>query len=163
MEEKIKHNTAVININDEYLPSFFRLNKTEDRLAFDKLTQSNSLVNVYDDMAGQLRELIKSYNPSIKIKPEEYPALIDKHLNGCNIREYGVWVYYPWNKNLIHILDEEEFIEIRTNRNRYKITREEQKLLSQKKNRNSWIVCRTIHCTYYCNGKNLWRNQACRF
>src|SRR5205814_1258580 len=71
--------------------------------------------------------------PAVKIKPDEYPALINSYLAGQHINEYGVWVYYPWSKRLVHLLNEEEFIEVRTNRNQYKITLEEQKLLRQKK------------------------------
>ena len=47
--------------------------------------------------------------------------------------EYGVWVYYPWAQKLVHILDEEEFAIVRTNRNKYKITEQEQQTLATKK------------------------------
>ena len=43
---------------------------------------------------------------------------------------YGVWVHYPWSRRLVHILDEAEFALVRTDRNRNKITREEQEKLS---------------------------------
>jgi hypothetical protein len=39
-------------------------------------------------------------------------------------------VYFPWLNQLVHLLPELEFIEVRTDRNRNKITREEQRLLS---------------------------------
>jgi tRNA A37 threonylcarbamoyladenosine dehydratase len=42
-------------------------------------------------------------------------------------------VYYPWADRVVHILDEKEFIELRTSRNLYKITREERDLLARKK------------------------------
>jgi site-specific DNA-adenine methylase len=35
---------------------------------------------------------------------------------------YGSWVYYPWNSTAIRILEKTEFIELRTARNRNKIT-----------------------------------------
>lgn len=121
------------SINNIYQPIFFRLNKPKDKEKYQLLLQSGSPINVYDEIKGQLSELIKSLNPTIKINQEEYPGLIEKHLNGISISEYGIWVFYPWNKNLVHLLDEEEFIEVRTNRNRYKITNEEQNLLRTKK------------------------------
>src|SRR5260370_18562096 len=46
---------------------------------------------------------------------------------------YGVWVYYPWSGWLVHLLDEREFIELRTTRNLYKITAAEREVLAQKK------------------------------
>ncbi|HRF79656.1 MAG TPA: hypothetical protein PL070_06180, partial [Flavobacteriales bacterium] len=46
---------------------------------------------------------------------------------------YGVWVFYPWADRLVHLLDEPEFALVRTDRNRNKITREEQAELATKK------------------------------
>lgn len=120
-------------MNEAHKPQLFRLKLENDKNAFDQLIAANPTLQVYDEIDGQLRELIKSLHPSIKIKDDEYPALIEKHLNGQSLREYGVWVYYPWANRVVHLLDEEEFVEVRTNRNRYKITKQEQGLLKQKK------------------------------
>lgn len=116
-----------------YTPTFFRLNIEADRQALDALLAGGKVAVIHDEIKGQLQELIKSQNPSIKIKADEYEAHIATHLNGVDINEYGVWVYYPWSRNLVHLLDENEFVEVRTNRNQYKITRQEQELLKQKK------------------------------
>ncbi|WP_439555495.1 ThiF family adenylyltransferase, partial [Dyadobacter sp.] len=56
-----------------------------------------------------------------------------KHLGGRNYADYGVWVYYPWSRRLVHLLDCEAFYKVRTNRNNCKITIEEQQVLSSKK------------------------------
>ncbi|MGB1031398.1 MAG: ThiF family adenylyltransferase, partial [Flavobacteriales bacterium] len=53
-------------------------------------------------------------------------------MKGVEPADYGVWVYYPWLRKLVHLLDEKEFVECRTNRNKYKITAEEQEVLSKK-------------------------------
>jgi hypothetical protein len=119
-------------MNDAYKPEFYRLNNTEETARFDDLV-SEKKPAIYDEIDGQLRELIKSLNPSVKLKAHDYPELIAKHINGQEIKVYGVWVYYPWTNRIVHLLDEEEFIEVRTNRNRYKITREEQQALRAKK------------------------------
>jgi hypothetical protein len=47
--------------------------------------------------------------------------------------QYGNWIYYPWSNTLLRLLPEDEFVEVRTNRNKLKITQEEQKTLSSKK------------------------------
>lgn len=119
--------------NNTYQVAFFRLDNLENKKKYQLLLNSNTVLHIYDEIEGQLRELVKSLNPSKKIKQEEYPELIEKHLNGQDLSEYGVWVYYPWSRRLIHLLDEEEFIEVRTNRNRNKITKEEQQVLKTKK------------------------------
>lgn len=45
---------------------------------------------------------------------------------------YGSWMYFPLRKKCIQILPESDFFELRTSRNRLKITREEQLQLSSK-------------------------------
>jgi molybdopterin/thiamine biosynthesis adenylyltransferase len=44
-----------------------------------------------------------------------------------------VYVFFPWNKILLKMLPENEFIKVRTSRNRYKITQEEQDILKEKR------------------------------
>ncbi|MFB9844513.1 Rv1355c family protein [Mucilaginibacter ginsenosidivorans] len=116
-----------------YTPEFFRLNIPAEKKAFDDLRTANKHLFEHDEIYSQLRELIKSQNPSVRIKNDEYESRITNHLGGAAIREYGVWVYYPWSRRLIHLLDEDEFIEVRTNRNQYKITKDERSILGKKK------------------------------
>lgn len=49
---------------------------------------------------------------------------------GATLREFGRWVYYPWSGRLVHILPPAEFQELRLDRNKYKITPEEQARLA---------------------------------
>jgi len=114
-------------------PVFYRTGNPTEQQQLNTLLASGEVMFVHDEITGQLQELIKSLNPSIRIKPDEYPALISSHLQGVDIGDYGVWVYYPWSRRLVHLLDEDEFVEVRTNRNQLKITREERKLLQTKK------------------------------
>jgi molybdopterin/thiamine biosynthesis adenylyltransferase len=119
--------------NELYKPKFFQLNTDTDKENYNLLINNNPNIQVYDEIEGQLRELIKSQNPSKKFKLNEYPNLIEKHLVNKNIFEYGIWVYYPWSNRLVHILPKDEFIELRTSANRNKITSVEQHILSTKK------------------------------
>ncbi|MEO5999620.1 MAG: Rv1355c family protein [Chitinophagaceae bacterium] len=132
----IKSNTQMyITPEDKliYKPTFFRLNIPEEKAAFNALKTDGNISFIHDEIYSQLRELIKSLNPSIKIKGDEYESKINNHLKGKAIYDYGVWVYYPWSLRLVHLLDEDEFIEVRTNRNQYKITRPERDRLSKKR------------------------------
>ncbi len=116
-----------------FLPVFFRLSNVADEQLLAELLSRQPHIQVIDELTSQLKELVKCLFPSKKIKEEEYAALIEQHLNGIAPDKYGVWVYYPWSNKLIHLLDEEEFIAVRTNRNRHKITDEEQAILRKKK------------------------------
>ncbi len=125
---KIKQ-AEFINIHK---PLFFRIYNTEE---FEKLNQllSNPGIIVFDFIHDQIKELIKCKNPSKKFTPSELESEIINHIGILSIYEYGVWVYYPWTNRVVHILDEEEFIEVRTSRNQNKITKEERNILLQKK------------------------------
>ena len=90
-------------------------------------------MQVLDEIEGQLAELIKLRHPSRKLSQTEIHNLISDHLEGEDLWQYGNWVYYPWLNQLVHVLPEEEFVEVRTNRNQYKITPEEETVLATKK------------------------------
>lgn len=114
-------------------PVFYRLAKREDGEMFDNLLKTKPFVQVFDRIQYQLAEWVKISNPAQKFTEDALKDEIQNHLDGCPQREYGVWVYYPWNEKVVHILDEKEFADVRTNRNLYKITPKEREILSQKK------------------------------
>lgn len=119
-------------LNTCFKPVFFRLQNANDRVEFENLLQQPDLV-IIDEIQSQLEELLKYKNPTKKIASAELKSLVTNHLNGVKSEDYGVWVYYPWSKRLVHILDEHEFVSLRTSRNQYKITPEEKSILEQKK------------------------------
>jgi molybdopterin/thiamine biosynthesis adenylyltransferase len=123
----------IATLNQVHQPVILRLTNAADKTTYDALLADGSVQFMHDEICGQLRELIKSLNPSVRIKPEDYDALIKTHLKGRDLADYGVWVYYPWSRRMVHLLDEDEFAEVRTNRNQYKITRKERDILGTKK------------------------------
>jgi len=118
---------------NEYRPLILRLSHLEDRKAYDNLLKSDPHIKQFDTIHSQLTELIRLLNPSERLSAEESESLIAAHTNGIPMHEYGVWVYYPWNRSLVHLLDEEEFIHVRTNRNMLKIAPDEIAILRKKK------------------------------
>ena len=114
-------------------PTFYDLNNNSDEQLFVQLIKSSDSIAVIDEIESQLNELIKLKNPKIKFTDEELKKKVAEHVNGTELHQYGVWVYYPWLNKVIHLLDEAEFVEVRTNRNQYKITPEEEIELSTKK------------------------------
>ena len=118
--------------NSDYKPTFYRLKEPEDEFKLKELLAHNESIRVFDHIFGQVQELVKIRNPSISLSNSEKEIRANEIL-GSKSEAYGVWVYYPWSGHLIHILDEDEFIELRTSRNKYKITAEEQEILRRKK------------------------------
>jgi tRNA A37 threonylcarbamoyladenosine dehydratase/nitroreductase len=114
-------------------PKFFRIYDQEDKLKLERLLEDNPHILIHDEIESQLDELLKTKYPKNKPQPEALEKLKTEHIGHLTKQEYGVWVYYSWNNTLIHLLDKEEFIEVRTNRNTYKITKEERDILGRQK------------------------------
>lgn len=79
--------------------------------------------SIHDQMEIALSELFEIYHPEQKdnIDKEQKQKFIAKHGQG-----YGVWVYYPWNGELIRFPEPNDYHLLRTARNRNLITSEEQ-------------------------------------
>lgn len=121
-----------LQYHDVYMPQVLRLDNSKDKAVFDELL-SSGFVFLFDEIKDQLKELFKIRHPKRQLTDADYESLIQAHLGQTDIDAYGVWVYYPWSKRLVHLLDEAEFIEVRTSRNQYKITNKERDLLATKK------------------------------
>jgi len=127
-KELLKANT---DVNNQYLPELLRLNNVEDKARFIAILESGSIF-VHDEIESQVRELMKIRHPKQQLTEQQYVELSTKHFGGTEPVDFGVWVYYPWSKRLVHLLDKDEFIEVRTSRNQYKITLQEREILATK-------------------------------
>lgn len=111
-------------------PRFFDISSAGDRAEIDHLKDSGQLHFATDDFREQLLELYGVRNPSLVYAPgfkdrfDEFVADLEKEKP---LAEHGKWVYFPWRGQLVHILDEEDYFEVRTARNQNLITKEEQR------------------------------------
>ncbi|MBO8164539.1 MAG: Rv1355c family protein [Brevibacillus sp.] len=113
--------------NEEcWQPLVLDLSKEEDRIRLSSLKSSGLVWQTHDQIEAMLRDLIKTRTPGQVLTEAELAERIDKLLDKAKRDEYGKWIYYPWSGRLVHLLDEQEFQELRLNRNRYKLTAEEQ-------------------------------------
>jgi molybdopterin/thiamine biosynthesis adenylyltransferase len=117
----------------DYRPEFYRLANASEKQSLITLLEHHEHIKVYDELDIQLKELMKIQHPTKKLTSEEIDDLAAVHLGDIPAEEYGVWVYFPWSDRVVHIVDEAEFIELRTARNMQKITKEERDLLAGKK------------------------------
>ncbi|EPR71271.1 ThiF family adenylyltransferase [Cyclobacterium qasimii] len=129
MENSIKIN----EFNQAYKPVLFSLGNKKDKKDLKQLKETGKVM-FFDSFDLQLSELIKTQNPKRKLSQEE---LVEKKIeyysnSGMSESENGIWVYYPWRNTVVRILEERDFVKLRTIRNRYKITDEEQELLQNK-------------------------------
>ena len=104
----------------------------QDRGELSELRLARPEIKVFDQIKAQVSDLIKSKQPSRKFLSHELEAEISRELGSEDSDLYGTWVFYPWSDRLVHLLYEEDFVHMRTDRNRYKITPEEQDIMSKK-------------------------------
>ncbi|MFT4095436.1 MAG: ThiF family adenylyltransferase [Niabella sp.] len=116
-----------------YQPEFYRLSHANEEALFSGLLKGNPSIQIYDRIESQLTELIRINHPERRFSKEELAALQQQYIIDGSYDKFGVWVHYPWSQKVVHLLDEEDFIKVRTNRNQYKITPEELQLLRSKK------------------------------
>lgn len=114
-------------------PLFFNLNIDADSQKLEELVKQDPSIKIYDEILGQVEELVKSRTPKKVYKKSELTQAAKDYLGAEPWHKFGIWVYYPWSSKLVHILNEKDFIDVRTNRNQYKITPEEESILAAKK------------------------------
>lgn len=113
-----------------FRPIFFNLNQSNDVAKF--LENINDFTSICDEIESQVADYIKKKNPSKKFDANELEHETRRIL-GENSESFGLWVFYPWSNRMVHVLPEDMFVEVRTSRNHYKITPQEQLLLATKK------------------------------
>lgn len=91
------------------------------------------IVNIIDLRESIYVELFKILHPEITVKNPRFRDFSKEFLKQKLSEKSEVWVYYPWKYTACCIPSEEDFVKVRTSRNLYKITSEEQVLLSTKK------------------------------
>lgn len=109
-------------------PLVFDLSIPQQRRALEAETASGVFC-VHDTLSDQLLDLAQIRQPRLRGAALEQAAAAI--VGDGDPEEYGVWVLYPWSGRLVHVLDRAEFFEVRTDRNRNKITRAEQKRLAE--------------------------------
>lgn len=121
-----------IDLKGRFSPEIFNpreKNNWESILALRSLPY----LTLVDEIDSQISDLIKADNPDRTFSKVEIELEVRKYLPLSEKDFYGNWIFYPWKNTLVHVLPKEKFIRIRTLRNNFKITPEEQKELEKKK------------------------------
>lgn len=82
-----------------------------------------------DTLAAQLRDWAQVRTPGRRLTGPDADVRAAELLAGPIPPTYGRWVFFPWSHRLVRVLPPAEFIEVRTNRNRNKVTAAEQEKL----------------------------------
>ncbi|HEY7035164.1 MAG TPA: Rv1355c family protein, partial [Thermomicrobiales bacterium] len=93
------------------------------------LRSSDRVWRTSDTLDQQIRDLAET---RLRGKPPSNDALAacERAITaGMPLATFGRWVFYPWSGRLVHLLPPAEFRELRLDRNRHKVTRDEQATL----------------------------------
>ena len=95
----------------------------------DDFRAKNPGVKVKELYDQQLAELFQIQHPNITsgMAPKTY----QKFLSSKGGPARGSWVFYPWSNQLLHILNEVDYFALRTNRNQYLISEDEQRKMQE--------------------------------
>ena len=113
----------------EWRPQVFDPTSDEDRRQINAILMNGSWLQIHDTIKEQTYEVIRARKPSTTFTKEEFEQEARNIWPSDSPSEYGVWVYFPWSRCLVHTLPESEYHFLRSNRNCYKITPEEQNQL----------------------------------
>ena len=84
---------------------------------------------VVDEYFSQLEEIFELRNPRTrfqKYEKKELDGFIRNLTKKKSLEKHGTWFYFPWLNEVVHYLPENLHQELRTARNRFLITEEEQ-------------------------------------
>ena len=108
-------------------PRLFHPVRPAERAALVGLLESGQVREVCDTIETQLTELVTSREPGRRFDSRALRTAKEEQLAGVDAWEYGTWAWYPWSARLVHLLPREEFRLVRTDRNRGRIDRPEQR------------------------------------
>ena len=112
----------------DLLPLFFDLKQKHEYDNFTVFREENLDVSYIDTLGEQMHELELVRDPS-QISHQSLNQNVKKEISEHD----GVWVYFPWKKIAVRILNAETYNELRLSRNKNLITSEEENILSEKK------------------------------
>ncbi|WP_240117459.1 MULTISPECIES: ThiF family adenylyltransferase [unclassified Streptomyces] len=112
-----------------YRPLLLNLGEADGEATLAALLESGAVREVHDRIDDQLEELVRCLRPGESLDDRARAAAATEMCAGVPRRRYGTWVWYPWSGRLVHLLPDEQFRLVRTDRNRGKITRGEQQAL----------------------------------
>jgi hypothetical protein len=109
-------------------PQIFAEGKYTARQIAD-FKRKNPGVDIVDIYAEQLDELFEIMHPNLD--SDSSPKLYQEFVAARQGSEKGSWVFLPWSGKFVHMLNEADFLALRTNRNQYLITSDEQQRMQQ--------------------------------
>lgn len=112
-------------------PQIISMDSADSSVRLQEVITSNTITKFIDVFDEQLAELFISdnaqlYKATLEVKKQSVKEYLKDYKKNTPSWRLGAWVYYPWSGTLVHMLDQDEFIKLRTIRNQFIITKAEQ-------------------------------------
>jgi len=104
---------------------------SSDAVRLNTLLRAGRVWQVHDSINLQIRDLVRARAPQRSFSDSELNREVERICGARSARTYGRWVYYAWSGRLLHLLPPNEFRQLRLDRNRNKITTQEQDRLAR--------------------------------
>ncbi len=111
----------------QFLPVLLDASSAEGLSDLEALVASGAVRAVHDTIEEQLDELIRCEDPAVVWTTDSLAAARRGICGETPLWRWGTWVFYPWSGRLVHVLPREGFQQVRTDRNRSKIDRVQQR------------------------------------
>lgn len=116
------------------VPELFYPQDKKSLSRMESLVRDVPGLEIIDNYGEQYAELLLSlhahlYRANYEVQVASIADLLDEHYGKTPSWQMGTWVYFPWKRQLVHVLAQSDFEALRTIRNRDLITKEEQQRL----------------------------------
>lgn len=129
--------TTPIEQSTEFVTTVFDFNDPEDQRKAQALIDAGRVAEIIDTFEETIEDLFKIDFPFVEARTAEYQATLsryrERYLAGRELDRVGLWHYLPWRKALIHLPDAADYYKLRTNRNKFVVTAEEQAIFAEKR------------------------------
>ncbi|MGW6425214.1 ThiF family adenylyltransferase [Nocardia sp. NPDC055053] len=116
-----------------FRPVLLDASSPEGLRGLERLAASSSVSAVHDTIEDQLDELIRCEDPAVAHSAGSLAASRSRICGGTPLWRWGTWVFYPWSGRLVHVLPRADFQRVRSDRNRDKIDRGQQRDLRERR------------------------------
>lgn len=119
----------------EFKPELLRLSNPAERARWQALQADKLVDEVIDALPEAVEDLFKIDFPFVAPGSPEFQKTFvryeERFYNGSEPEAVGVWLYYPWRRVLVRLPEPADYHKLRTARNKFLITPEEQAQFSQ--------------------------------
>ncbi|HEU0052633.1 MAG TPA: ThiF family adenylyltransferase, partial [Longimicrobium sp.] len=111
-------------------PLIFDCGRPGDAERLHHLIGSGTVRAVHDTIEQQIHDLVRARARALALPDADLLEGRAAVLGDALPADYGRWVFFPWSGRLVHLLPPAELAELRLDRNRHKVTADEQARLA---------------------------------